>query len=243
MGAGADATAVALVAAGHVGFTRREIEWGGRIMALLDAARHLNAALETNKQAEAKDIREAEIKSRRVSLYKEHGEQWFNELRQALGNLASRFNSVAKDRTKQLQIGQHPTDLNRIEIGFLLPDELGRSCCIYREESDLRVICEFRRSGKTWAEDFKVIPTEQFEIKVIVSVESVKRHTEWADEAGGKLTGDLYNDLISWTEKVKEIKSLATEEFADHLLDYFLSFKWVVRLLKNERQAHRGLMQ
>ena len=204
-------------------------------MALSDTARNLNASLETNRRAEANDIREAEIKSRRVSLYKEHGAKWFSELSQALDNLASRFNSIAEDRTKHLKVSLLPEEINRLEIGFLSPDERGRSCLVYMAESDLRVICEFRRSGQILAEEFKVLPTEQSEIKVIISVESEKRHTVWADEAGGRLTGDLNDDLITYTQKVRETKSLGTEEFADYLLDYFISFKWLPRMLRNRK--------
>jgi hypothetical protein len=212
-----------------VNLVRFDRKW--EIMALLDTARKLNAEIEAGNRAESEQAHRSSIELRRVNIYSEYGRRWFDELGQAMSSLASQFNQTTSEQKRHIKVIRSIFDLDRIRIEFLhasdQPDT-APCCVLYRNEAELRVSCAFRSSGKVTERHFHVLPTEKYEIKVRTKTKTETRRVVRQYEVSGP-TGDFWEDFSPAKEAVEKnesIKYLDTNEFADCVLDLFVTRKW-----------------
>jgi hypothetical protein len=194
-------------------------------MSLLETARQLNAQEEARKQADERKTFEVRQKDRRVELFKEIGAKWFNELSQAISDQTQVFNSTTGDHTKLVKIDQHPQEPDKITIELIRSIDKFSSipaCSLRRSETDLHLICELKTSVGTDIMQFDVLPTEKFEIKVVVCIETERKRVVHPEDEGRRPTGDIFVDLRTVTDKIKTTNKLDTYEFADYILDSFV---------------------
>jgi hypothetical protein len=185
-------------------------------MSLLDSAREFNSREDAAR-------REEEHRVRRRQLFKEDKEIWFRELFRSMVNLSDQFNSITQNDARHLKVEMDDGATDRIKIALLkrLGDvSKGKKCKVFPAMEEIRITCSYESSRGTEERHFEVFPSHETGIRVCISKE--RSRTVWPDEDGRKVTGDLFTDARTVTEK--HLEKIGVDEFANYILDSFVKF-------------------
>jgi hypothetical protein len=197
-------------------------------MKLTDIAGEIVREAESARREAEKKEAIAAARSRRVSYFKEFGDQWFSELAKHVEALAESFNEIAGEQAKlTAQLNPGP-DSFWITIAFEQPnrllDENCPRCSIKQQRDDLKVAVDMfdgPRASNLQC-DVRIPDFKEFGVQVVL-----KHEKSVIDEVATDKYCDVDDESffpIFKTVRSEETKKFNTSEFAEFVLAEFISF-------------------
>jgi hypothetical protein len=197
-------------------------------MRLIDIASEIKREAELAQKAATDEERKAATRLRRVSYYKQFGDQWFSELSKQIEMFATSFNEIAGDLTKlSARLVSDPGSFSILvsmepqNSGILATSPY---CLLTQEHDDLKVtmkLCDGPRVANFQCE-VRIADYQEFKVQVML-----KRETSVIDEAATDRycnVDDEHFFPIFKTVKSEERKLLASSDFAEFVLSHFVEF-------------------
>lgn len=193
-------------------------------MSLLDIADRLNKRHEQEIKAAEEVVRQAEIKSRRLSYYQEHGRKWFLEIAAAIDELITRFNAVTGDHSKLERVNSEEFSDDLIRVIFLRLNQTNDIpvCILRRDFQELMVALEIDCVKAPSKDEYEVLVKKFAElrvhVKMVTRTQSLGEGVEWKNRE----TGNMEYEPTFVTKTIRNTHELTAYEFADFALTKFV---------------------